>query len=193
MGASKICSIDGCGKPVIARSFCCAHWSRWKRHGSPLGGGIDRGKTMQFLQEAFTFEGSECLIWPYAKDANGYAQINYNGRVRYVQREICEQKYGPAPKGHVAAHSCGKGHLGCINPRHLRWATRRENYQDSFHHETAAIGEKIGNAKLNRFDIPRIIEMRGNMTQREVAEVFGVSRAAISDIERKRNWSWVQR
>jgi len=40
--ATRTCTIDGCQKPVIARGWCTAHWTRWKRHGDPLGGGIDR-------------------------------------------------------------------------------------------------------------------------------------------------------
>lgn len=33
---------------------------------------------------------------------------------------MCELVYGkpPMPK-HQAAHNCGKGNLGCINPKHL--------------------------------------------------------------------------
>lgn len=28
------CSIEGCGKPHYARGWCCAHWTRWWRHGT---------------------------------------------------------------------------------------------------------------------------------------------------------------
>lgn len=42
MKATRSCSIDGCEKPVLARGWCSAHWTRWKRHGDPLGGGTPR-------------------------------------------------------------------------------------------------------------------------------------------------------
>jgi hypothetical protein len=32
------CDVDGCDRPVHTRGWCAAHYSRWKRHGSPLGG-----------------------------------------------------------------------------------------------------------------------------------------------------------
>jgi hypothetical protein len=32
----KICSIDDCDKPVLARELCSRHWWAWKRHGDPL-------------------------------------------------------------------------------------------------------------------------------------------------------------
>ena len=30
------CSIDGCDKPIRARSWCATHYSRWREHGDPL-------------------------------------------------------------------------------------------------------------------------------------------------------------
>lgn len=42
MKATRTCTIDGCQKPVLARGWCSAHWTRWKRHGDPLGGGVER-------------------------------------------------------------------------------------------------------------------------------------------------------
>jgi hypothetical protein len=35
----KICSIDGCGKPLLAKTYCSAHYCRNKTYGSPFGGG----------------------------------------------------------------------------------------------------------------------------------------------------------
>ena len=32
------CSIPECNKPLFARRWCAAHYTRWKRHGDPLKG-----------------------------------------------------------------------------------------------------------------------------------------------------------
>lgn len=32
--SDRLCSIDDCGKPFLARGWCSAHWTRWKRYGA---------------------------------------------------------------------------------------------------------------------------------------------------------------
>lgn len=38
----RTCSIDGCGKPVLARGWCGAHYRRWRIHGEPGGAELIR-------------------------------------------------------------------------------------------------------------------------------------------------------
>ncbi len=33
------CSVTDCDKPHFGRGWCSAHYTRWRRHGDPLGGG----------------------------------------------------------------------------------------------------------------------------------------------------------
>jgi hypothetical protein len=33
-----VCSVDGCERAIIARTFCGDHYHRYRRHGDPLGG-----------------------------------------------------------------------------------------------------------------------------------------------------------
>lgn len=40
MANSRICVVDGCGKPHEARGYCQGHYVRWKTHGDPLHGGV---------------------------------------------------------------------------------------------------------------------------------------------------------
>ena len=78
-----------------------------------------------------------CLTWPFTKSTRGYASIYVNGCGAYGHRVMCELAHGPAPSAkHVAAHSCGKGHKACVNPRHVRWATKKEDAADRKIHGT---------------------------------------------------------
>lgn len=36
MAHSRICSVEGCGKPHLARGWCAAHLKRWRKHGDPM-------------------------------------------------------------------------------------------------------------------------------------------------------------
>lgn len=36
---NTICSIESCGRAALARTYCPAHYKRWKKYGDPFGGG----------------------------------------------------------------------------------------------------------------------------------------------------------
>lgn len=185
------CSVDGCGKPVRnSRGWCSAHYERWLNHGDPLGGRTPRGEPVRYLREhVLTYDGDDCLVWPYARLTNGYGHMYFHGKSRTVSSVVCEQIHGPAPtQMHEAAHSCGKGHEGCITPRHLRWATPVENRADKLIHGTANLGERNGSAKLTEADVLEIRSMKGMRTQQKIADKFGVSRSLISMLHSGKVW-----
>jgi hypothetical protein len=111
-----------------------------------------------------------------------------NGKL--TSRLACEHIYGPAPTlEHEASHTCGKGHLGCVSPRHLVWETHSDNLARKFGHGTALRGEKHHWAKLKDDDIPQIRALAGTMSQREIGEVFGVHKETIGFILRGKTWA----
>ena len=76
----------------------------------------------------------ECLRWIGATIGNRRKapSAKYKGKVRYVSRLVCEEAHGPPPTNkHEAAHA-PNGCIGvmCVNPDHIRWATRSENELD---------------------------------------------------------------
>ena len=192
MATSRLCSVVGCDKRAIARGFCNSHHHRWMRHGDALGGATSRGEVLRFLTEVvFNYVGTDCLIWPYAK-SNGYGCLKFQGRRAFAHRVACEHRNGPPPSAtHDAAHSCGKGHLGCVNPRHLSWKTRRENLADMVSHGTALRGERSSFAKLCEADVRAIRSMKGEAIGAEVAQLFGTSKTNVSVIQQRKSWSWL--
>lgn len=146
------------------------------------------GDPKRFLEAATEYAGDDCLLWPYG-NVRGYGNLWHNGKHQLVTRIICERLYGAPPtSAHEAAHSCGKGHLGCCNPRHLRWATSRENKADREAHGTAPHGERNSQAKLTASQAAVIRSLRGVSTCREIGRQFGISRTQVSDIQNGKYW-----
>lgn len=183
------CQIDGCHKFVFARGWCQSHWKRWRAHGDPLAGRTPPGEPTRFLREVvFQYNSDDCLKWPYGHNGLGYGYIN-GIRPKYVHVLACMHANGPPPTNrHVAAHSCGNGHLGCVNPRHLRWATQAGNHADKIAHGTHGKGEKNSHAKLTEADAMAIKSLVGKEPQRSTAKRFGVSQTTVSDIRSGRRW-----
>ena len=194
MPNSKICSIDGCGKPVIARGWCRKHLGRWYRYGDPLFfKGTAIGSPMRFLTEAIAYPGGdECVLWPFSKSGGGYAMVSCNGEPILACRFVCEQINGSPPSPlHEVAHSCGRGNKGCVTPNHLRWATHTENEKDKIAHETSPRGERHGRAKLKEHQVREIRQLAGNISQRAIARSFGVGQQLISLIVTRKLWSHI--
>jgi hypothetical protein len=159
-----------------------------RRRGGKRGGGHSRGKGagIRFLREHVNHQGSDCLKWPL-KGSNGYGVFGYMGETHYAHRYMCELVHGPAPSpSHEAAHSCGNGHRGCVNPRHISWKTKSENQADRALHGTKCTG---GRGKLTSEQAEQIKALRGKFPQREVAEMFGISRANVSLIQNGNTWA----
>lgn len=158
-----------------------------------MGGRTSPGELMRFIHEvALNHVSEECLTWPFGKNEKGYGQLWVEGKNGYAHRYICELAHGapPTPE-HQAAHSCGRGHDGCVSPAHLSWKTRAENQADRVEHGTHNRGERSAKAKLTEADARIILSLRGEVRQKELAERFGVSPANISDIHKGRTWAWL--
>lgn len=196
MAESRICSIPDCGKRVLGRGWCAAHYRRWRIHGAPLGGGPTKtpnGEVYRYFRDVvLTYDGNECLLWPFARTKNGYGTIHVDGRRQIVSRVVCESVNGapPTPK-HEAAHSCGNGRNACVSKQHLDWKTRAGNAADMVEHGNSTRGHRHALVKLTQEQVLEIRALQGKDTQDNLAKRFGVSRQAISAIHSGRNWNWL--
>lgn len=194
----KPCSVDGCNNFANkagggAKGFCAKHYQRFRTHGDPLGGNTFQGEPFQFIEQiAVPFTGTECLIWPFSEARTSYPVIRINGVRMIVSRLVCELTKGPPQTNSLhAAHSCGKGHLGCVNPKHLSWKTPSENQCDRFAHGTSLRGERNSNTPLTEANVLEIRSLRGAVKQSDLAKRFGVSRNTIQNIQNGRTWGWL--
>lgn len=195
----KSCSVQNCngnshrdgeGK----RGFCSKHYQRWQHHGDP---NIIRGvpsPAMDWLHHQMHTKDKACLVWPFHTGANGYGRAHSpkNGVLTNASRIMCELAHGAPPSDiHEAAHSCGNGSKGCVNPNHLDWATPADNHADKLRHGTHNRGERHGASKLTENDVRKIRALIGTTSQAAIARMFNIHQCAISEIKTGRKWGWL--
>lgn len=191
--SSGKCRVEGCFHiGPLKVGMCAGHYLRQWRHGDATAGGTMNGALLRWLQDHVSYEGDECLDWPFTKSPNGYGMASFNGVRSNASRVMCFLAHGepPTPK-HEAAHSCGKGHEGCTNPRHLSWKTSAENSADAVAHGTWKHGEMDPRAKLTEGDVRMIRSMSASRTQSEIADMFGVDQGHVSNIIKRKAWAWL--
>lgn len=188
MANSRLCSIPDCGNRHEAKGYCKKHYERFAKGGSPdYRLRAANGEVVVFLNEvAARFGGNECLIWPFHRNPDGYGTITLNGSSKIASRVVCERVNGPPPSDlHDAAHSCGRGHFGCVSPQHLSWKTREENAADREAHGRTARGVRNGQAKLSDEQVMAIRSSVG-ITQDALAKAYGVTQSHISKLRNHR-------
>ena len=138
----RTCTIDGCTKTATKRGWCPGHYWRWKQHGDPTAGGTAKGALSAFIAMAAASDTNDCILWPFATTEGGYGVVRALGTTAH--RAVLEAATSPAP-GMDAAHAPLICHNRlCVNPRHLRWATRPDNLADTVPDDTHRRGERVG-------------------------------------------------
>lgn len=182
MAKLRICSIVGCDKKHYSRGWCEGHYTRWRRHGDPLDGNPSRGEPLIWLTQMVASDPAdgECIIWPYARRDAGYGIVMFQGRGTGAHRAACILAHGaPTAERPLAAHSCGKGHLGCVHPKHVRWASSLENSQDAVYHRLVGIAPPFPTKKLSEAQVEYIRSRHGKDKIAVLAKQFGVSESLI--------------
>lgn len=190
--ARAACIVDGCASAPSRGRMCNTHYLRVRRHGDPHHRQrAANGELHAWLVERVDWSGDECLTWPFAKGRDGRGRLT--GSVSpQAHRAMCILAHGEPPtRRHEAAHSCGKGHEACVNPRHLRWATPVENAADRVIHGTEVRGSAKPGAKLTESDVLAIRALKGSATQREIGDRFGVDGETVGNIHRGETWAWL--
>jgi len=181
MAEVKLCSISGCNKPKkpTSKLYCAMHYQR-KRTGKDM-----RPEPFIFLKRETlnyfnSIQGgsSDCIIWPFYRNSHGYGEFSnpaYKSRV--VSRNICIKFHGsPKDESYEAAHSCGRGGQGCVNPDHLSWKSHKSNHEDRIGHGTNLAGSTNPMSKLTEQNVLDMRRMRrAGCTYQYIADAFNIS------------------
>lgn len=184
----RSCSIDGCKRftrrhrgytPYV---LCDVHLNAWR----------DRW-IQDIALKSTDFE--TCLVWPFSRNNRGYGHLRIDRHNMLASRYICMLFYGPPPTpNHQAAHSCGRGNKGCVNPLHLRWATPKENNDDKKLHGTH-IGKrtKLGLSFIDDDAVRRIRRLKTEgASDNAIAKQFNILPVVVENILNGYWWGWVE-
>lgn len=143
-----------------------------------------KGLAFQWIVAHVAYSEDDCLVWPFSRDPQGYGHLGLNGKLWKAYRLMCVLAHGEPPTNqHVASHTCGNGHTGCTNPRHLSWKTNSENQL-----ERTAHGRRLpehNRRKLTPQQKLAVQGLRGTMSIREIASQFGIKRGTVDYYHRK--------
>lgn len=195
------CSIEGCSRRHYGRGWCSLHYYRItrlgyvadppKRQGFPdrlravAPGAPASEEALRVVLADKTDPNGDCWDWTGGVSSDGYGMA---GRNKRVTRLVLEAVLGHSlTRAQVARHTCHRPI--CVRPTHLIVGTQAQNAADSVAAGLIASGERH---YMSRLTDTQVAEVRaayaaGGITQRELAERYGVTQTAVSAIVRNKN------
>lgn len=131
-------------------------------------------------------------MWNGHKYFNGYGQFN-TGAKRVARTHILSWilHNGPVEEGRWVLHKCDI--RNCVNPEHLYVGSRRNNVDDMLSRGRQNRGEVNGRSKLTaeKIKVIRYLYKNSQLRHEDIAQIFGVTPAAIGMIVRRERWTHV--
>lgn len=133
-----------------------------------------------------------CWEWQAGTDGKGYGKFRFQGKRWFAHRLAYALYVGHIPETLFVLHRCDNP--SCVNPNHLFLGTQKENIQDAAKKGRLSErrGEKNTNARLTEEQVLAIRALKGKISQREIAALFGVARSTIDDIHSGRTWKHLE-
>lgn len=133
-------------------------------------------------------EVDECWPWLAASDPRGYGRFRVHDRTWLAHRVAWILTFGPIPKGLETCHKCDSP--SCCNPYHLFLGTHKDNMVDASRKGRMTRGDQNRSSILTEEEVLDIRERYAaeEWTRQELADEFGVTLWAISDVVYRRTW-----
>ena len=135
-----------------------------------------------------------CWLWRGAMYRRGYGVFRLNGKNLRAHKFSFEQQHGPIPAGMFVCHHCDTPR--CVNPEHLFLGTPADNVRDMMAKGRARFTgptqprkhERHHFAKLSELSVQRLRIVGRALTQERLAALLGMSKQAISAVQRRECW-----
>lgn len=196
----KVCSIKGCTRKAVARTWCRAHWKHWRRWGDPEHYQTEKPRIPaedRFWPKVAKGDPDTCWEWTAARDPLGYGffRMEPGEPMWRAHRVAWHLTNGAIPDGMLICHRCDNP--PCCNPAHMFLGTNADNCADRVAKNRSSrkvthFGEASPKAKLTAAQVAEIRERyaAGGVTQRELGEEFGVGQTQVGRIVRGVRWAF---
>jgi hypothetical protein len=134
--------------------------------------------------DMYTQKTDSCWLWTGTKSKGGYGRISFNRVDFYAHRARWITLHGDIPEGLEVCHTCDTP--DCTNPEHLFLGTHRDNMLDREHKNRGNRTYKLNKVIADRI---RSAYFCGDVTQRELASLYHVTKYTICSIINGRSWS----
>jgi hypothetical protein len=117
-----------------------------------------------------------------------YFRVKLMGKLYQIHVLVCHAFNGPPPKGKpFALHINDKPHENHF--LNLYWGDKYDNARDSRSNGSNRVHEDHPKAKLTKKQVSEIRALRGALSERKIASMFGISRSTINFIHAGRTWN----
>lgn len=147
---------------------------------------------LDWLKEAIKGAGDACIIWPFPNAVTrGYGRLVFEGQKEMAHRAAYKLAYGRFPQPY-GLHRCDC--MLCVNPLHVFPGNQRDNMADRIAKGRPAgsrahlIGQGNNNAKLTDENVLEIRRRLLTEKGQDLAEEFGITPSAISNIKNYKRW-----
>jgi hypothetical protein len=150
----------------------------------------------RFHEKYIIDEESGCWIWQAATSGHGYGTMKIGGRKEAAHRISYEIHKGPIPEGMLGCHECDV--RLCVNPDHIFLGTNLDNTRDMISKgRERYVGQKGASNPKAILDDKKVVEIikliAKGMTNRAIANRFGVSHGTVSLIRLGKCWPDIPR